>query len=153
MRKQLFLSAVLLCLLSAGLVALPALLRPQRASAATQIFASPIQGGCYIAAPNDCRLHVDPFTIYLATGTKLVSFQLLAQPSGGNLSVIYDFKPDLSNPVPFSGSTYAPSLVTQDFAATCGKTYALWLIGQDSGDANPFVLGGTGDFTCPAGVP
>lgn len=152
MRKRLILLTLLLCLILAG-IAIPALIQNNNATAATNIYASPIQGGCYIAAPGDCRLHVDPFTIYLATGSKLVQFQLIAFPASGSSYVIYDFRPDLSNPVPSSGSTYSPSLVAQDFAATCGQSYSIFLTGQDSLDPNPYSLGGTGQFTCPSGLP
>ena len=108
MRNRFLVSAALLILVA--LAALPLLQQRYRASAAPTIYASPIQAGCYIAAPGDCRLHVEPFTIYLGTSTKLVFFQLWSHPSDANASVIYDFKPDLSNPVPFSGSTFTPSL-------------------------------------------
>jgi hypothetical protein len=153
MRKRLIPIGFLFCLVSAGLIALPALIKYNHASAATQIYASPIQAGCYIAAPNDCRLHVEPFTISLGTGTKLVYFQLSAQVSGASPTVIYDFRPDLSNPVPFTGSEYSPSLVAQDFAAACGKTYSVSLQGRDTGDPSSYILGSTGQFTCPSGVP
>jgi len=43
----------------------------QVVTAEPEIYASPIQGGCYIADVNECRLHVDPFTINLTTGAKL----------------------------------------------------------------------------------
>jgi hypothetical protein len=66
--------------------------------------------------------------------------------------MIYDFRPDQSNPVPTSGSTFTPSLVAKDFAATCGKSYEISLQGQDTGDANAFNLGLTGYFTCPTGT-
>jgi hypothetical protein len=155
MRRRFLLPAVLLILILAlaALAAWPLFQQRYRVSAAPAIYASPIQAGCYIAAPNDCRLHVEPFTINLASGAKLVFFQLLADPSDANATVIYDFKPDLSNPVPFSGSTFSPSLVAQDYAAACGKTYSLYLIGRDTLDPNPYVLGGTGEFTCPVAVP
>jgi hypothetical protein len=124
------------------------------AKADVNIFASPIQGGCYIAASNDCRLHVDPFTINLASGEKLVFFRLKAYDVGkGLMQTIYDFRPDISNPVPFIGDTYSPSLVSQDFAATCGHTYQIYLEGQDTGDSTPFSLGATTQFTCPSSVP
>ncbi len=58
-----------------------------------------------------------------------ISSSSVANPSDANAAVIYDFKPDLSNPVPFSGSTFSPSLVAQDYAAICGKTYSLSLLG------------------------
>jgi hypothetical protein len=124
------------------------------AKADVNIFASPIQGGCYIAASNDCRLHVDPFTINLASGEKLVYFRLISIEIGtGIQKTIYDFRPDQSNPVPFSGDTYTPSLVSQDYAATCGKVYQINLQGQDTGDTNPYSLGLTQNITCPSSVP
>jgi hypothetical protein len=129
-------------------------IRSNSAKAEVNIYASPIQAGCYIAASNDCRMHVDPFTINLASGTKLVYFKLVSiNMNNGVQNVIYDFRPDQSNPVPFSGSTYTPSLVAQDFAATCGTTYEISLQGQDTGDPNPYNLGLTGQFTCPAATP
>jgi hypothetical protein len=128
--------------------------RSNRAMAEPDIFASPIQGGCYIVASNDCRLHVDPFTINIASGTKLVMFKLVSiDMSNGTQKLVYDFRPDQSNPVPPSGTTYTPSLVTQDFAATCGHSYEISLQGQDSGDPGLFNLGLTGAFTCPSSVP
>ena len=128
--------------------------RSNQAKAEVNIYASPIQAGCYIAALNDCRMHVEPFTLDLASGTKLVYFQLISiNSSNGAQRVIYDFRPDVSNPVPFIGDTYTPSLVAQDFAATCGTTYEINLQGQDTGDTGPFNLGLTGQFTCPTVAP
>jgi len=118
------------------------------------IFASPIHGGCYIAAPGQCKIHVEPFTIDITLGKKIVYFQLITIQGGtGTQRVIYDWRPDVSNPLPFSGTTVTPSLVTQDFAATCGSSYMLDLQGQDSGDTGPFNLGLTGQFTCPSTAP
>ena len=118
------------------------------------IFASPVNGGCYIAAPGQCKIHVEPFTINITSGKKMVQFRLVAIRSGtGTQTVIYDWRPDLSNPPPPSGTMYTPSLVTQDFAATCGGSYSVSLQGQDSGDASMFNLGLTGNFTCPTTVP
>jgi hypothetical protein len=69
--------------------------RSKQVRAEVNIYASPVQGGCYISAPNDCRLHVDPFTINLTPGSKLVFFQLVAINTGnGTQRVIYDFRPD-----------------------------------------------------------
>jgi hypothetical protein len=97
---------------------------------------------------------VEPFTINLASGRKLVKFQLITIQGGtGIQKVIYDFRPDQSNPAPPSGNTFTPSLVAQDFAATCGKSYMISLQGQDTGDATPFNLGLTGQFTCTASMP
>jgi hypothetical protein len=128
----------------------------QPARAEPDIFASPIHGGCYIAAPNECRFHIEPFTIFLntTTGTKLVLFQIVAIPSVGSSQVIYDWRPDVSNPAPAAGSTYAPSMVALDYAATCGKSYRLNLIGRDTLDGGTnFSLGLTNQFTCPSTVP
>jgi hypothetical protein len=118
------------------------------------IFASPIQAGCYVEAPGQCRLHVEPFTINLAATTKLVFFQIVRITQGSGVqAVIYSFKPDQSNPVPITGSTFTPSLVAQDFAATCGTSYTLSLQGQDTGDAGAYNLGLTGVIACPATAP
>ena len=125
--------------------------RPPAIQAGPDIFASPIQAGCYLARNDRCKIHVEPFTINLAPGTKLVNFQLVANPIGGSSRVIYDFRPDLSNPVPFSGSTFSPTRVAKDFGATCGRVYTLSLQGQDTGDSTPFNLGATGQFSCPRG--
>jgi hypothetical protein len=128
--------------------------RSNRVTAEVEIYASPIQAGCYIAASNDCRVHVDPFTINLAANSRLVFFQLVSIETGsGTQTVIYDFRPDQSNPVPLIGSTYSPSLVAQDFAATCGKKYEISLQGQDSLDPSAFNLGLTHEITCPSSVP
>lgn len=153
--RTLLLSGLVILILAALVVAWPFLNKNSRAAGAVNVFASPVQAGCYIAAPNDCRIHVDPFTINIAATKKLVLFHLVAIPAGGGpMPVLYDFHTDLSNPAPASGTTYSPSLVTQDFAATCGKSYQLSLQGQDSGDAGTsFNLGMTTQFTCPSVVP
>lgn len=118
-----------------------------KAVAAPEVFSSPINGGCYIVAPNVCRIHIDPFTININTsaGAKLVKFTMYA-----NGNPMYDFRTDVSNP-PFTN--YSPSLVTQDFAAQCGVSYIVNIVGQDSGDANPLNMGQTAEFTCPSTVP
>jgi len=126
----------------------------QVVTAEPEIYASPIQGGCYIADVNECRLHVDPFTINLTTGAKLVFFKLMTIESGTGLqTVIYDFRTDQSNPVPPSGTTYTPSLVSQDFAATCGHKYEISLQGQDTSNPATYNLRLTREFTCPSSAP
>ena len=153
MRKRLFLvgGAILVAI---GILAASALLRGHVVLGEPTIFASPVQAGCYIAAPNDCRIHADPFTIDIASGKRLSQFSLVAIQGGtGPQPVLYDFHTDQSNPVPFIGTTYTPSLVAQDFAATCGKSYELSLQGKDSGDTSAFNLGLTTLFTCPSQVP
>jgi hypothetical protein len=154
MRTRLFLVFGIVLLLAGVLAAWPAITHHSRAAAAPEIFASPVQAGCYIAAPNDCRIHVDPFTINIASGKKLALFRLVAiQMPGGTQTTIYDFRPDQSNPAPPSGNTYTPSLVAQDYAATCGATYEISLQGRDTGDTNVYNLGLTGQFTCPSAAP
>src|SRR5664279_3763728 len=107
----------LVLILSAGLS------QPPAAVAAPTIFASPIQAGCYLAKLAQCKIHVDPFTINIASGKKLVQFDLVAIQAGtGTQTNIYDFRTDQSNPVPFLGTTYTPSLVAKDFGVTCGQT-------------------------------
>jgi hypothetical protein len=128
--------------------------RSKQAMADINIYASPVQGGCYIANRNDCRIHLDPFTINITTASKLVLFKLVAfEMPGGAQTVIYDFRTDQSNPAPSSGTTYTPSLVAQDFAATCGHSYEISLQGQDSSNPSVFNLGLTSVFTCPSVSP
>lgn len=152
MRYRVLFIAVFLVFVLLGLAALwSSHDRSSQVNASVNVFASPVNAGCYIAGPNDCRIHVDPFTINLAATKRLVFFQLVTIQSGtGTQRVIYDFRPDQSNPPPLSGSTFTPSLVTQDFAATCGQSYELSLQGQDTGDASALSLGLTGKFTCPS---
>ena len=122
-------------------------------AAAPEIFASPVHAGCYLAMPDRCKIHVEPFTIDIASRQKLVLFQLVAIRSGtGVQTTIYDWRPDQSNPVPEIGSTYSPSLVAKDFAASCGESYEISLQGKDTGDTGLFNLGLTDQFTCPIGT-
>ena len=124
----------------------------QPATAEPDIYASPVHAGCYIAAPNDCRIHVEPITINIQPGSKLDFFQLQAYRDG-SYQIIYDFRPDQSNPLPVSGTLVTPSLVAQDYAARCGATYSIWLFGKDTLDPTQYVLGATHQFTCPTNVP
>jgi hypothetical protein len=154
MSKRYVFLVVFITLISGALVGWAANNQTNRAQAAPEIFASPIQAGCYIAGPGDCRIHADPFTIEVSSGQKLVKFDLVTVniTKAGIQNVIYDFRTDQSNPVPFTGTSYTPSLVGQDFAVTCGDTYQLVLEGQDSGDPSPLSLGSTNQFTCPTGI-
>jgi len=154
MRTRILIVAVILLLAVLALALLPLLNRGAQVSASTDIFASPVHAGCYIAAVNDCRIHVEPFTINIAAASKLKNFSLVAIRFPGSAQTkIYDWRPDQSNPVPSLGTTYTPSLVAQDFAASCGQIYEISLQGQDTLDANTFNLGLTSQFTCPATIP
>ena len=115
--------------------------------AAPEVFASPINGGCYIAAENLCKIHIDPFTINIddGAGAKLERFTLQA-----NGQPIYDFRTDVSNP---PGVDYSPSLVALDFAATCGVTYTVNIVGKDTLDTNILNMGQFEDVVCPSTVP
>ena len=118
------------------------------------IYASPIQAGCYIAAPGDCRIRVDPFSVDITSGQKLVSVRIIAiRQSGGTQTTVYDWRPDQSNPAPASGTTYSPAIPSQDIAATCGQSYQISLQGQDTADPSAYNLGLTQTFACPNAVP
>ena len=123
------------------------------APVAPEIFASPVHAGCYLAKADRCKIHVEPFTIDITAGKKLALFQLIAIRVGaGTQTVVYDWRPDQSNPAPAIGTTYTPSLVAKDFAARCGETYEISLQGRDTGDTGMFNLGLTNQFTCPTGT-
>ena len=119
---------------------------------APEISASPVHAGCYLARADRCKIHVEPFTINITSGKKLALFQLVAiRGRTGLQTIIYDWRPDQSNPAPPSGTTYTPSLVAKDFAATCGEAYEISLQGRDTGDTGILNLGLTDQFTCPTG--
>jgi len=142
---------LILVVVCAALTLTPLPGQPSGAEGAVDLFASPVQAGCYLVKRDRCKIHVDPFAINFAGGQKLVFFQLVTIQAGTGIQrVIYDFRTDVSNPVPFSGDTYTPSLVAKDYAVTCGNTYSLSLQGQGTGDVSPLNLGMTGKFTCPA---
>jgi hypothetical protein len=116
-----------------------------RASAAPDVFASPIQGSCYLATPTTCKLKVDPFTINVAPAERLKAFSLQA-----NGLTVYDFRSDVSNP---PSGPYTPSLVRRDFAARCGESYVLNLLAMDTGDSSFLNAGLTDTIVCPEGDP
>ena len=149
MKKTLILLSLLLLVLFSAFAAWQFFAPQQNVTAAPEVFQSGISAGCYIAAPNACKIHIDPFTINVDDGNneKLVEFQIVA-----NDSVIYHFKTDSTSANIPSGD-YAPSLVMQDFAATCGETYEVQLRAKDEGDAGLLIAGTTGTFTCPSSVP
>ncbi len=110
---------------------------------------SPINAGCYLAAPGQCLLHLDPFAIYVSKGTRLAGFKLEANTKGVTGRGIYQFATDISNPP--SGS-YAPSPPRSDFAVQCGNRYTVMLMARDSGDADYQQVGTTQSITCPDGT-
>lgn len=148
MNKRLILAVTLLLILVVGAalrfaVAREAAAAPDRPAG----FASPINAGCYIAADNSCKIHIDPFTINIDenAGATLQLFTLYA-----NDNPIYDFRTDVSNPPRVD---YSPSPVMLDFAAQCGETYSVNLVAKDTSDLEPLTYGSTAEFTCPKVVP
>lgn len=141
-RVWLFPAAVALLASAAWIIAK----EPQATSAAPEnvVYASPIHASCYLATRSTCKIQIDPFTIQKSTGPALLGFQVLA-----NGTLLYDFKTDVSNPPILN---YTPSRVKQDFAATCGTTYDIFLIAKDASDPNYYVLGGIQDVVCPPGT-
>jgi len=90
-----------LILLAAILLAAPALLRGGAVSGEAVTLASPLQAGCYIAAPDDCRIHVDPFTIKTTGARRLVALSLSAiEAESGTERLLYDYRTDPNSPPP-----------------------------------------------------
>ena len=149
MKKKLIILSLIVLTVLAAITAWPLLIRQDKAAAAPEVFAGGINGGCYITAPNVCKIHVDPFTINVndGGGFRLVEFQLQA-----NGSTIYHYKTDSQSAYRPTGD-YTPSLVMQDFAATCGETYYLNLLARDEGDSSLLNTAITEQFTCPSSVP
>jgi len=124
------------------------------AHAAPDISMTPLHAGCYLAKAHSCKMHVEPFTLNVTAGKKLVQFQLVAiRARDSAQTTIYDWRPDQSNPAPLSGTAYTPSKVAKDFAATCSESYAIRLQGMDTTNANLYSLGTSGQFTCPDASP
>lgn len=140
-------SVLLLLLAIIGGLRVHDLRQAAAAPASPNGFASPINGGCYIAAAGICKIHIDPFVINIndAAGARLEKFTLFA-----NGQPIYDFRTDVSNPPDYD---YWPSPVMEDFAAACGTTYYVNMVAKDTTDQNPLNYGQTAEFTCPSVVP
>jgi hypothetical protein len=156
MKRRLLTSGlILLVLVGVGLALGQVFGRPETVSAAPNVFASPVHAGCYIAAPNDCRIHTEPLSIAINSGSKLVKVSLVSINIGtGVQRIMYDFRPDQSNPLPLSGTIVNLSGVAQDFGASCGKSYQVSLQGSDTLDGGiTYNLGLTNTFTCPAALP
>lgn len=147
--KKTILALALVLLLLTTLAVAQFLARDRTATAAPEVIAGGISGGCYIAAANSCKIHVDPFTVNLNDDQnyRLIEFQLVL-----NNDLIYHFTTS-ANPSDRPIGDYTPSLVMQDFAATCGQTYVIKLMARDEGDANILEAARTGQFVCPSTVP
>lgn len=110
------------------------------------IFASPIHAGCKAFNARTCQIVVEPFTINIASGQRLAAFQI--QVDG---TVVYDWKPDQSNP-PLA-PTYSPTRVAWGFGVTCNRSHTVSLVGRDTGDSGFLNLGMTAPISCPAPLP
>lgn len=118
-------------------------------------FAQALEGGCYLAEANQCRIHVAPFEIQVneSSGERAAEFILTANNvSGGqsfevwryHTSNFYSYKPV---------GDYSPMLPAQDFPAVCGETYYLNILTRGdtaSNDGSFGSAGRTGEFQCPA---
>lgn len=118
-------------------------------------YAQSLHGGCYITAANQCRIHVEPFTIPVDTqgGERTAEFKINANNvSGGSSFTLYHHHTSSSwyyKPVGY----YSPSLPTEDFYGVCGQTYYLNIITRGDTLSTPGSFGNagiTGQFTCPA---
>ncbi len=114
---------------------------------AAAVYASEVRAGCYIAAPNDCRVRLAPVTIQAAGGSGVVFVQIFL-----NSSVAYDFHTDSSNFYRPAGP-YTVPLPSLDLGATCGQTYVVAVIAQDTLDPSAYVVAGTDSLTCPTNLP
>lgn len=119
--------------------------------AAPNAFSGPVNGGCYLETPVECRIHIDGWQpIVTDQGQRLVGFQLSAQRLGhAGITLLHDFRTDVSNP---PAGAYYPSQVRQDYAAACGTTYVLMLSVKDTSDLSFEQVGQTTTFTCPMGA-
>jgi hypothetical protein len=118
---------------------------PAPAARTPLIFASPIHAGCKTFNARTCQIVIEPLDINIASGQSLTAYQVLV-----DLSVVYDWKADQSNPP--GGPIYSPSRVAWGFGVRCGTTHTVQLYGRDTGDSGFFTLGSTSAITCPPPV-
>jgi len=85
------------------------------------------------------NMEVSPVTVPSTPGPLGASFQ-------ANGTTVYDFRTDVSNP---PTGLYTPSAVKLDFTASCGSTYVLSLLADDTSQPDFLNLGETGVITCP----
>lgn len=118
-------------------------------------FAQALEGGCYLAEANQCRIHVAPFEIQVneSSGERVAEFILSVNNVSSGQSFTawryhtsnqYSYKPI---------GDYAPMLPAQDFPAVCGETYYLNILTRGDTSTNDGSFGNagrTGDFQCPA---
>jgi len=112
------------------------------AAAAPTVLTGSLEGGCYLITTTTCKIYVEPFSIRITPGEKLLSFNLTA-----NDQLMYDFGASTADPLM---GDYIPSSVALDFAARCGRTYALELHALDTSDLDFVTIGQTQPITCPS---
>jgi hypothetical protein len=113
-----------------------------RAAAAPTVLVGSLEGGCYLVTATSCKLSVEPFSIRIAPGEELLSFNLTA-----NDQTLYDFGASTADPLI---GDYVPSSVALDFAARCGQTYIVELHALDTGDLDFVTIGQTQQVPCPS---
>ncbi len=139
--------------LSGSALAGPASTRPAQTtgpgpSPAAPHIGTPINAACYVAAPGQCRLHVDPFNVNADPNTYLRLIRLEASIPPSPAQIIYEYGTDV-NTLPATGVYYSPSPTREDFPALCGMTYQVNLRVQDNVNDEFANAGQTRLFTCP----
>ena len=113
-------------------------------SAHALVTTSPFAAACF-AARRDCRVTVDPFTLHVPVGERLVSLEIQI-----GTSTVYDFHTDQSNP---PSGNYTPTMPRLGFAARCDTSYVARLGARDSSDGGPVILSETTPISCPVPEP
>jgi hypothetical protein len=114
---------------------------------AAAVYATDVRAGCYIAAPNDCRVRMSPVTIATNPAARVLLVQVYL-----NGTVVYDFHTDSSDFYRPAGP-YTVPLPSLDLGATCGSTQYLSVIARDTLDPSVYVVANTDAFTCPSSIP
>lgn len=122
------------------------------ALAAPSAFSGPVNGGCYQRTAFKCAIHIDAWQpVTVDPNVAIDSIRLGALRDGaGRFWNLYDFSTDISNP---PRTSYRPSLVRQDFAIECGKSYQLRVMVSVEGIDTYTEVGRTNRFMCPAAEP
>jgi hypothetical protein len=134
--------AVLLVLLLSSAAAGAGPDSPRPNPGVTTVYASPIHAGCRTAGASTCVITVEPFSIQMSPGIALSRFQIWVDSS-----VVYDFRPDVSNPP--LGPSYTPSQVALGFSVLCASARTVHLVGSTADNPSLFLLGSTGPIDCP----
>lgn len=119
--------------------------------------AQSLHGGCYEAAPNVCRIHVDPFTIPVdvGAGERVAQFRINANNTSGGVSfTLWEFSTSSSYSFKPVGD-FSPRIPREHFHAVCGETYTLNILTRGDTAASTGSFGNAGvtaEFRCPVAV-